>query len=178
MPLAVAPVQAVSSNFDTLQSPTPTESSWYLVGSNESLSSSQDKLFSRGSHNMKLDKSVVQRRIDMMVAEVVVSMWTQWHSHPNTMQWWFCTGVMWPQDLATLTFSRNHVRVWGQIWCGKYGFEHEGESRPHVRYFEPHGVLVVDAHILWSHCYAFHVPDPTTDCDLSQEHASILPHHV
>ncbi|KAI6004609.1 hypothetical protein EDD15DRAFT_2191444 [Pisolithus albus] len=105
-----APVQAVSSKFNTLQSPTPTESSWYLVGSNESLSSLQDKLFSQGSHNVKLDKSVLQRHIDVMEAEVVVSTWTQWHSHLNTMRW--CC---------------NHVRVWGQIWCGKYGFEHEGE---------------------------------------------------
>ncbi|KAI5981674.1 hypothetical protein EDD15DRAFT_2409831 [Pisolithus albus] len=108
-----------------------------------------------GIQNMKLDKSVVQRRIDMMVAEVVTFVQNAHvgvnvdavalpSEHDAVV---VCTGVMWLQDLATLTFSRNHVRVWGQIWCGKYGFEREGESCPHVRYFEPHGVLVVDAHI-------------------------------
>ncbi|KAI5984148.1 hypothetical protein EDD15DRAFT_2177604, partial [Pisolithus albus] len=84
--------------------------------------------------SMKLDKSVVQRRIDVMVAEVTFVRNAHVGVNVDTVALpsehdavVVCTGVMWLQDLATPTFSRNHVRVWGQIWCGKYGFKHEGE---------------------------------------------------
>ncbi|KAI5994373.1 hypothetical protein EDD15DRAFT_2547374 [Pisolithus albus] len=33
--------------------------------------------------------------------------------------------LSWGSRSLYALFSRNHIQVWGQIWCGKYGFELE-----------------------------------------------------
>ncbi|KAI5988708.1 hypothetical protein EDD15DRAFT_2198800 [Pisolithus albus] len=156
-PGSQAPVQAVSSKFDTLQSTTPTETSWYLVRlTNESLSFSQDRasILSEFSHTSQSLVMFLLGRTNQLHDTRDLSPYMRWLENIK-MAMVFVKHNLHPRHLTLSTLPLQYFAT----------------GCPCERYFKPAhicdilsrmGFLCLTPHIPRPYCYAFHVLDATT----------------
>ncbi|KAI5984961.1 hypothetical protein EDD15DRAFT_2200935 [Pisolithus albus] len=137
-PGSQAPVQAVSSKFDTLQSTTPTETSWYLIGDSLGVLAYVSK------------SSRVSVRKDQPALRYVgfESLYALAREHKVLRHWMPMQEIFpaaWASRVWRPTFpgrTAMHFMYWTPLQ--RLPTREIFRGCPYMQYFEPHGLLVFD----------------------------------